>query len=227
MSFETVCKNCGATSEPSVGICPFCKSVLTAHDEALPGEVSVEAAYNDGNLELALTLAKKLYSSSEPAKSDRRFTLTYLKILLDTEAPESTINSVLSEGLIRFPADAAINEYQELMEARTKLSVGLNDEGEQRLKAIIRKNPDNYHAYFFLGAHLYWIDKAAGASVFYLEQCSRLAPKFLRVWGCLSAVYRSLNNTALTENALRKCIELERNATMKSYFESELKKMKD
>ena len=33
MNFEIICSNCGAPSSPTIGVCPYCKAVMTTEDE--------------------------------------------------------------------------------------------------------------------------------------------------------------------------------------------------
>ncbi len=225
MSFDVVCEGCGAVSGPSVGMCPFCKTVQYRQGAEMAGQNSVVEFYQKGNVELALSLAKKLYSKDEKSKKDISFLLLYAKILLETEGPDSLINSLLTEGLLLDSQNSELKDYLELSQARPNLKKGIDDLGELALKNILRRSPDNIHALFLLGSHLYWVDSSYISSVHYLERCVQLAPKFLRAWGCLSVVYKKLGNVQLCHRSLQKCIEIETNPNMKQYFVDELKKI--
>ena len=59
MSFETVCSRCGAPSSPSVGICPFCKNVMTTKKgKDAPTITKIRALFDAGDIEKALLLAR-------------------------------------------------------------------------------------------------------------------------------------------------------------------------
>lgn len=225
MSFEIVCDCCGALSGPSVGICPFCKSLLSGPASKITGQNSLIELYQSGKLELSLALAGKILRENPKAKQDISFLLLYVKILIETEGPSSQINSLLTEGLLIDPKNPELNDYFDIIQAKSNLKKGLSDTGETMLKNLLRRSPDNVHALFLVGTHLHWVDNVPAASVYYLERCTRLAPHFLRAWGCLAVVYKALNNMQLSQMALRKCIELESNTNMKQFFKSELEKI--
>lgn len=219
MSFEQVCSGCGATSGPSVGICPFCKTLMTsASDGNFQQEKSISQLYEKGRLDLALVLAKKLYSEDPASKKDVGFLVLFAKILIDTEGPSSLIKSVLSEAHLIDPLNQDILDYLELMEIKKYLKKGLNDTGEVQLKNLIRRSPKNTYAHFLLGTHLFWTDEQPQMAIPHLEICVRQSPNFLRAWGCLGAVYRKLGNTQLAMRAFQKCAELETEIRMKEYF---------
>lgn len=225
MSFELVCESCGALSGPSVGVCPFCKSVLSRPDSEIAGQDSLLQMYNSGRVDISLNLASKIFHENPKAKQELSFLMLYVKILVETEGPSSLINSLLTEGLLISPKNQELHDYLEIMQAKLNLKKGSSDQGEQMLKNLLRRSPDNVHALFLLGAHLYWIDNSPTTSIFYLERCVRLAPNFLRAWGCLALVYKALGNLQLSQSALRKCIDLESNPNMKHFFKNELSKI--
>ncbi len=225
MSFELVCESCGALSGPSVGVCPFCKSVLSRPNSEITGQDSLLQMYNAGKIDISLNLASKMFHENPKAKQDLSFLMLYVKILVETEGPSSRINSLLTEGLLINPKSQELHDYLEIMQAKLSLKKGSSDQGEQMLKNVLRRSPDNVHALFLLGAHLHWIDNSPTTSIFYLERCVRLAPNFLRAWGCLALVYKALGNLQLSQMALRKCIDLESNPNMKHFFKNELSKI--
>ncbi len=225
MSFEIVCESCGALSGPSVGICPFCKSLISRHSSEIAGEDSLREMYEAGKLDVTLNMASKIYRENEKAKKDVSFLLLYVRILIETEGPTSLINSLLTEGLLIEPKNQELIDYFEIVQAKSFLKKGLDDDGERRLKFLLKRSPDNVHALFLLGAHLHWSDNSPTTAVYYLERCVKNSPNFLRAWGCLALVYKSLNNLQLSQLALRKCIDLESNVNMKLYFKNELNKI--
>lgn len=225
MSFEIVCEGCGAISGPSVGVCPFCKTVLAKTKNAITGHNELTEAYQKGNMELALCIAKKLHTENKKATKDVSFLLLYAKILLETEGPSSQINALLTEALLLEPENNEVRDYMDIIQAKGSFKKGVNDAGENALKLVLKRSPENVHALFLLGSHLYWVESAAPAAAHYLERCVKVAPNFLRAWGCLSAVYKGMNNIQLSQRSLQKCIEIETNPSMKEYFFTELKKL--
>lgn len=227
MSFELICPGCGASSGPSVGVCPFCKTVLASVDGAESGhEGSVATIYESGKLDMALTLAKKLYETDEKLKKDVSFLLLYAKILIDTEGPTSLVRSVLAEAHLYAPSNQEVLDYLEVMEARQYLKKGLNDNGEVRLKKLLRRSPQNVHAHFFLGTHLFWVDEQMEMAIPHLETCVRLSPNFLRAWGCLGAIYKKMGHSQLAERAFQKCLDLEPETKMREYLTREIESLK-
>jgi tetratricopeptide (TPR) repeat protein len=219
MSFELICSGCGAASGPSVGICPFCKTVMTSpNDKNFEQENSVIQLYEKGRLDLALSLAKKMYSNDPESKKDVGFLLLYAKILIDTEGPTSLIKGILSEAHLSEPSNKDILDYIDLMEAKGYLKKGLNDTGEVQLRNLIRRSSNNIHAHFLLGTHLFWADEQSQMAIPCLETCVRLSPNFLRAWGCLGAIYKKMGNPQLSMRAFQKCAELEPATKMKEYF---------
>ncbi|MDZ4083715.1 MAG: hypothetical protein U1E10_12310 [Bdellovibrionales bacterium] len=219
MSFEQVCSGCGATSGPSVGICPFCKTLMTSSSDGNSlQEKSIAQLYEKGRLDLALVLAKKLYTEDPASKKDIGFLMLFAKILIDTEGPSSLTKGVLSEAHLLDPSNQDVMDYLELMEIKTYLKKGHNDTGEVQLKNLIRRSPGNTHAHFLLGTHLFWTDEQPQMAIPHLEICVRQSPNFLRAWGCLGAVYKKLGNSQLAMRAFQKCAELETESKMKEYF---------
>jgi hypothetical protein len=111
------------------------------------------------------------------------------------------------------------------MQARQTLRKGFNDSGEVILKNLLKRSADNVHALFILGSHMHWVEESSAVAVHYLERCVKISPNFLRAWGCLSVVYKKMNNLPLCQMALQKCIDLESNPTMKEFFIAELHKI--
>lgn len=227
MSFHVVCSGCGAISGPSVGICPYCKSVMLTNDESSSSkEVSAIAeAYGQGRGALSLALAKKYYLENPKAKQDINFLILYVKLLIESEGPSVLISGLLEESFLLDQQNQEVLDYLDLIDAKLALRKGSNDEGEVKLKHLIRRSPHNVHANFILGSHLYWVDKEAALAVGYLETCVKLSPNFLRAWGCLSAIYQELGDLHLALNALHHCVGLETEKTMKEFFQGEIERL--
>lgn len=219
MSFDLVCGTCGAKSGPSVGVCPFCKSVLSPpHGEEDVTLSAVTKLYVAGKLEKALALATALFKEKPELESDANACLVFAKILLETEAPKSRIRALLTKVYIRFPENADVHEYLDLLDATDQLRKGVGDPGETALKNLLRRNPNNVHAMFLLGSHYFWSDKEPDLALHYLQKCVVLRPNMLRAWACLGMVYKSQGHEELAARAFRKCLELETQPEMIAYF---------
>ena len=220
MSFDIICNNCGAPSAPSVGVCPFCKTILTSKSSGKdsPTISQINKFFNDGKISNALSLVKAAEQNKPALLKNVRFILLYVKILLEADGPSSKIKALLSRTLLEHPEEPHLMEYMELVNARSNLSRGKNDIGEVELANIIRRSPKNVHALFLLGSHLFWVENEIQRSLLYLEKCYRLRPNFLRASACLAALYKSLGSKAQANRLFRKCTTLETNKEMKDYF---------
>ncbi len=223
MSFEMICKSCGAVSGPSVGVCPYCKVVFTIMeggkvDVGLSGIVQL---YAEGKLEKALSLMTAAMKQNPRLEEDVPFLLLQAKILFESEGPTSKIKAALIKAYILEPNNSEVAEYSEMMDAKEKLEPGVkNDLGEQALKNLLRRSPKNAHALFLLGTHLFWGDKETAMSAQYLQKCVDIRPNFLRAWECLGTIYKSVGHEELAVRAFRKCIDLETNPQIINYFKS-------
>jgi tetratricopeptide (TPR) repeat protein len=197
--------------------------MTSPNDKNITHESSIKQLYENGRIELALGLAKKMYSSGNDSKKDVGFLLLYAKILLDTEGPSSLIKGLLAEAYLNDPNNRDVLDYIDLTEAKGNLKKGLNGSGEVQLRNLIRRSPNNIHAYFLLGSHLYWIEDQPQMAIPFLETCVRLSPNFLRAWGCLGAIYQKLGNPQLSMRAFQKCADLEVDPKMKEYFSQQAK----
>ncbi len=224
MSFTVICSGCGAPSSPSVGICPFCKTVMASSggEDKQSLDVLIKL-YADGKLERALSLGNAMYKEKPQLKKDLLFVLTFVKVLLDSEAPSSRIRSLLAEAHLANPESTDLADYLEILDAKNNLKKGLNDAGEVTLKNLLRRSPNNVHARFILGAHLFWSDSESAMAIPHLETCVRLHPNFLRAWGCLGAIYKKMGNPQLAEMAFQKCVELETDQNWKEFFQKQAK----
>jgi len=99
-----------------------------------------------------------------------------------------------------------------------------NDLGEQALKNLLRKAPQNVHALFLMGTHLFWSLKETSQSAQYLQKCVDLRPVFLRAWACLGMIYKTTGHSEQAIHAFRKCVGLETHPQMVSYFEGLISK---
>jgi tetratricopeptide (TPR) repeat protein len=219
MSFDIVCVNCGAPSSPAIGVCPYCKSVMTTEvEKRTPAIGSIKKSFNDGQLERALSLAKVLETQKPDSLKSKEFVLLYTKILLEAEGPSTKIKSLLNQALVDNPSDPQLLEYLEVAEAESNLSREKEDAGEIALTNIIRRSPENVHALFLLGAHLFWIEKDAQRALRYLEQCVRLRPNFFRAKACLAAIYKALRMDDLAARFCNECASKASDQKTKEFF---------
>lgn len=226
MSFKISCPNCGAPSSTSVGICPFCKSVFQNkkhNKKESPLITKIKADYKEGKIDDVLFACKELYRNKEQLKTNNNFLMLYLKALIESDGPGTHIRSIISQVLINDPSHTEALDFLDILDARDELSTEKNDPGEVKLKAIIQRSPKNAYAYFFLGAHLFWIDKDFMQAVYYLEKAVMYRPNFLRAWGCLGALYKELENDTLSKRAFTQAARIETNKDMKKFFRQQAK----
>jgi|SaaInlStandDraft_2_1057019.scaffolds.fasta_scaffold55994_2 predicted Zn-dependent protease len=223
MSFDLICKGCGAPSSPSTGTCPFCKSIMTAvkgRSNPLVGQI--QKYYLAGNLTQALALANVLYKEKNKKSEGLAFLMTFVKILFETEAPSYQINAVLGKAFMLYPENGEILDYLELMQAKELLIPGKEDDGEVLLKNILRRSPKNPHVLFTLGAHSFLIDNEVEYSLRYLEKCVSYRKSFLRAWACLGTLYKSVGQKHLANKAYKEAIKLENDKDMKIFLKEQL-----
>lgn len=224
MSFDVICNGCGAPSSPSVGICPFCKTVMTSNKhgaEQKTVDVFMQL-YNQGETQRALALGTELERQKPDLRSDLMFALTFTKVLLECEAPTSRILGLLTHAHLHNPESPDLGDYMEIVAAKNALRKGASDPGEIALKNILRRSPQNLHAHFILGGHYFWTDELTTPAISHLETCVRIRPNFLRAWGCLGAIYKKIGNPTLSHMAFQKCVQLETDPKMKAFFETQL-----
>jgi len=220
MSFEIICENCAAPSSPSVGLCPYCKAIMTTEEsKKLPAFSKLKTLYKEGKSSSALFLAKTVLEQDKKYSEDPSVLLICAKIMIETEGPNSKVKSLLARAYVMEPENGEISDYMELVDAKYEMSRGNKTHGREMLTKILRRSPNHVHAHFLLGAHLYWDNSDPYAAIPHLEKCLILHPNFLRAWACLATIARKIGNTSLAERALRRCLELESGGSMKQYFE--------
>lgn len=219
MNFDIVCTNCGATSSPAIGVCPYCKSVMTAEAEKkIPIIANIKKFYDEGQLERALSLAKALETHKPDSLKSKEFVLLYAQLLFEAVGPSTRIKSLLNQSLIDNPSDPQLLEYLEVAEAESNLSRHKDDMGEMAVANIIRRSPENAHALFLLGSHLFWVKKDAQGALRYLEQCVRIRPNFFKAKACLVGVYRALKMDDLAAAFCNECASKTSDPEMKRFF---------
>lgn len=223
MSFDVVCGNCGAPSGPSVGVCPFCKSVMVDKKYKSSATItSIKKKYNDGDMAGALSLYKQAERQKPKLQDNPNFLLLGIKILIETEGPESQIRHLINHGLMMEPSHAELNDYLEILNGTLLMTNIRNDEGEQQILGVLRRSPKNYHALFILGSHQFWVDGVESSAIRFLERCVSIRPQFLRAWGCLGAIYEKLDQVQLAAKAYRQCLKLETDSNMKQFFKQKI-----
>ena len=226
MSFSVVCKSCGAPSSPSVGVCPFCKAAL--HDpkkkacKDTPTIKHISENYRKGRLDTALALCKAALAKKPKLAEKVSFALLYTKIMLEVEAPSSRIRTLLMEAQMANPDNQQLQDYMEIINAKGNLSREKDDLGEQTLRSLLLRDPKNVHALFLLGTHMFWVENEPMRAVSRLERCVQNHPGFLRAWACLGTIYKKLGRETLANRAFRKCVQLEKNPQMRSFFEEQI-----
>ena len=221
MNFEIACSNCGAISSPVVGVCPFCKSVMTKAADGTKQAASVpliQSLYDDGKLEQALALAATLEKNDAECLKDASFVLLYAQIQIEVDAPSSKTRSILNQALVANPSHPDLLEYLEIVEAEFNLKIESGKDGEVALANIIRRSPKNVHALFLLGRHLFWTKGDPQRALRYLESCVRFRPNFIRAKACLAAVYKALNLTDPAERLMNECIAKTSDSPTKEFF---------
>ena len=219
MSFEIICSNCGAPSSPTIGVCPYCKAIMTTEAEKKsPAIVNIKKAFNEGNLEQALSLAKALEMQKPESLTNVEFVLLYTQILIEVDGPSSKTKSILNQALIDNSSDTRLSDYLEIVEAESNLSHEKDDAGEIALTNIIRRSPENVHALFLLGSHLFWVEKDSQRALRLLEQCVRLRPNFIKAKACLAAVYKDLGRNDFAARLFNECAAKTSDGKIKEIF---------
>jgi tetratricopeptide (TPR) repeat protein len=225
MSFEIECPSCGALSSPSLGACPYCKTVIAPTkkmEKDKPLVSQIKKYYTESKMQEALYIGHKLWKENEKAQTSPGFLVLFAKVLFETESYPAILNSVLGQAAFIKQVPPELTEIKEIIVARGNLTVGRNDFGEIQLMDIIKRNPKSAYAHFVLGTHLYFTENDLRESIFHLEECVKHHPKFLRAWGCLGAIYKALGKDALAARAFREAAKLENNRKMKDFFKSQV-----
>lgn len=220
MNFEIACSNCGAVSSPVVGVCPFCKSVMSPAGGAkqTASVPRIQSLYDDGKLDQALALAAELEKKDPDTLKDAGFVLLYTQILIEVDAPSSKTKSILNQALNANPSHPDLLEYLEIVEAESNLTRDSGNDGDIALSNIIRRSPKNVHALFLLGSHLFWVEENPQGALRYLEACVRFRPNFIRAKACLAAVYKALNMTDVAARLLAECAAKTTDSSTKEFF---------
>ena len=231
MSFELTCPKCGAHSGPSVGTCPYCKTILSSGTAAggaappsAPEMIAVKKYFDSGTIDQALTLASAAETHATELLKNRDFLILYSRILIETEAPACKIRAILNQVLLKNPEDQDAVDYLAILDAKMNFTAHENSDGENKLTEILKRRKDLDLAYFVFGAHLFWERAETQTSVRHLDAAILLRPNFLRAWGCLGAIYKKIGNEPLAVKAFQNCLRLETEPGMRQYFTNLLAK---
>ncbi len=218
MSFEIVCPSCGAPSVSSVGICPYCKTVLaTKQDKGSDGHLigALKKKYREGRLGFVLNSCETMLKEKPKQNENINFLLFYIKVLMESDAPSTKVRTLLSKTFLLDPENTEAMDYLDLLEARELLTDQRDDPGEMRIKKLLKRSPKNALAHFLLGSHYFWVEKDSLYAMIHLEKSVKANPYFGRAWGCLAVLYKEIGKQTLAKEALKKTLELEPDPTMK------------
>ncbi|NQZ02428.1 MAG: hypothetical protein HRT45_17355 [Bdellovibrionales bacterium] len=220
MSFDIICNNCGAPSNPSTGVCPFCKSVMVSSKPSKESATvtRIRELYSKGKVDKALQMIRSAEEHKPKLLDNANFVILYVQILIEVDGPSSKTKSLIARCLLEQPDHAGLLEYLEIVDAESKLTKGLDDAGELELANVIRRSPKNVHALFLLGSHLFWVEKEQQRSVKLLERAYKQRPNFLRCTACLAALYVELGYPQFAKKLFRHCASLDSNKEMKKFF---------
>lgn len=203
MNFEVNCPNCGASSGPSVGVCPYCKTVLASTEEKHPALSGIQEMYAIGRIDEALAQIHMIKEQKD-LQEDANFWMLAGKVSLEAESPSSQIKTFFARAMtIEGPHQKEAKLYIDMIAAKRLFRKGLNDRGEQWFNSQIPLYPNNPHLLFFLGSHTFWVDQETQSSSANLERCVQLRPSFSRAWGCLFAIYQKLKDTPNMQRCMK------------------------
>ncbi len=218
MSFEIVCPNCGAPSVSSVGICPYCKTVLaTKQDKGTDGHLisSLKKKYREGRLGFVLNSCATILKEKPKQNENVNFLLFYIKVLMESDAPSTKVRTLLSKVFLIEPENIEAMNFLDLLEAKELFTDQRDDPGEVKIKKLLKRSPKNALAHFTLGTHYYWVEKDSVYAMIHLKKCVKYNPYFGRAWACLSVLYKDIGEITLAKETLKKALELEPDPTMK------------
>ena len=223
MSFDIICQNCGAPSPPHVGVCPYCKSVMTNPDESVAESHSLKKfreAVSENRLEDALYLGHQLEQSKPALLENPSFVAAYARVMFECSAPSSRIRAAIQRCHLAHPEHAEITYLLEVAHASLMLDHGSTSSGIEKLKLLIRSRSDDPLTLFMLGSHLVWQASEPAMALPYLQRAARLRPKSVRVLGCLARANEGVGATELARSLYERCAKLETNAPLKKQFET-------
>lgn len=185
MSFDIFCPNCGAPSNPSVGVCPYCKtSIDNPNKKDKDGHLlnHLKKKYKEGDYAFVLRNADQLIHSKPKLKENVNFLMVYIEALIESDGPPSKIKTLLSHLFLKDPTNSKALAINEIMDAKAYLSNQRNDAGEKQIQAALKLYPDLAYGHFLLGSHIYHMDGEPHSAMIHLEKAIKIHPCFTRAW---------------------------------------------
>lgn len=230
------CEHCGAPASADASTCAYCLSPLFAsganrNDGDSKGATNSNAVaglrklYAEGKTLAALGVLQHLYRDAPDAEKDPNVLLLHVKLLFETEGAVGEIKRLVAKAFVLAPNNPDVIDYRTLAEAKEKLDLGLKKHGEEAIRALLGRRPNNAHALLLIGTHLFWHRTQLDEAIRYLERSVQQRPVLLRAWSCLGAAYASAGRNIQAERAFRKCLELETHPKMIEYFQQALRQL--
>ena len=230
------CEQCGAPASGDGATCAYCLSPLFGAGSRADGETGTGAAtsnavaglrklYGEGKVLAALSVLQHLYKESPETEKDPNVLLLHVKLLFETEGAVGEIKRLVAKAFVLAPTNPEVADYKTLAEAKEKLDLGLKQHGEDALRAMLGRRPNNAHALLLVGTHLFWNRTQLDEAIRYLERAVQQRPVLLRGWSCLGAAYATAGKNIQAERAFRKCLTLETHPKMIEYFQQALRQL--
>lgn len=227
------CEHCGAPAGGDATTCAYCLSPLHPGPGRSDGEgasssnavAGLRKLYAEGKTLAALSVLNHLYRDIPEAEKDPNVLLLHAKILFETEGAVGEIKRLVAKAFVLSPTNPEILDYKALTEAKEKLDLGLKQHGEDAIRALLGRRPNNAHALLLIGTHLFWNRTQLDEAIRYLERSVQQRPVLLRGWSCLGAAYATAGKRAQAERAFRKCLDLETHPKMIEYFQQALRQL--
>lgn len=219
MTDKIICRKCGAPQSSFREKCSYCLAQLIKNEKSEIGILSIAKGYFlKGELPRSLNFLETLAKEKPEESKQADYIILYLRILIEMDGPQSKMRTLLANGLVNHPENKMLLEIQEIFDAREKLKKGPNDAGELALRDLLLRSPDNYLALFTLASHMFWSDGDTKNTPVLLERCVRIRPVFVRAWGCLGAIYKTVGKVEQSRYAFQMCIKLENSEKMKKFY---------
>lgn len=229
------CEHCGAPTSAEATSCAYCLSPLLPSAGRSDGDgvtassssaiAGLRKLYAEGKALAALSVLQQLYRDMPDAEKDPNVLLLHVKLLFETEGAVGEIKRLVAKAFVLAPTNAEVADYKALADAKEKLDLGLKKHGEEAIRALLGRRPNNAHALLLIGTHLFWNTTQLDEAIRYLERSVQQRPVLLRAWSCLGAAYATAGRRLHAERAFRKCLELETHPKMIEYFQQALRQL--
>ena len=229
------CEHCGAQASAEATRCAYCLSPLLpstprSATDGSPSSATAAVAglrklYAEGKALAALGVLQHLYRDTPDTEKDPNVLLLHVKLLFETEGAVGEIKRLVAKAFVLAPTHPEVVDYKALAEAKEKLDLGLKKHGEEGIRALLGRRPNNAHALLLIGTHLFWNKTQLDEAVRYLERAVQQRPVLLRAWSCLGAAHATAGRRIQAERAFRKCLELETHPKMIEYFQQALRQL--